>query len=79
VSDEHLSDVALVEWARRRDVKLAPETRFRVEAHLARCDACRVRLAAHERLEVLCDPWFRPPDVATSASGPGGGARGPGG
>jgi anti-sigma factor RsiW len=57
---EHLSDVALVEWALNRDVRAAAESRFRVEAHLSGCAACRARLVAHEALERACDPWFAP-------------------
>lgn len=68
----HLSDVALAEWARRRDVIEAPESRFQVEAHLMRCGACGARLRAHEDLERACDPWFVSPGAAPASAPPPG-------
>jgi len=47
--------------------RFAPESPFRIEAHLARCAVCRARVAAYAALERAVDPWFgdaaRAPDA----------------
>ena len=47
---EHLSDGELVAWD---DGSLREERQARVEAHLAACPACRVRLAGFQEVERL--------------------------
>lgn len=65
---EHLSDVALFEWARFRELKLATGTGATVSTHLAKCPECREKLEGVVRLEQGMHPYGAPYDETASQS-----------
>lgn len=56
----HLSPLALFEWARDGAIEYAPETPYRMEAHLGRCAACRDQIDAYRDLHRSVEPWGAP-------------------
>lgn len=56
----HLSPLSLFEWARDGALEYAPETPFRMEAHLGRCAACRGQIDAYRALHRSVEPWGAP-------------------
>lgn len=59
--DEHLSDLAALEWSRFSDIRLSGVEPEAVRAHLRTCAACRRKVEAFGRLDRLVHPYGSPP------------------
>ena len=55
--DEHLTDLAALEWARFEETRLARESAAEVASHLEACAACREKVVAFDRLERSVHPY----------------------
>lgn len=55
--DEHLPDLAALEWARFQTLKLAPGAPDAVRRHLESCGPCRDKVAAFADLERAMHPY----------------------
>jgi hypothetical protein len=55
--DDHLTDLAALEWARFGETRLAPEGSAAVTEHLEGCAGCRKRVEDFGRMERLMHPW----------------------